>query len=65
MAKLQFTKRQIEMMHECAEYMLNDKQDNLAWVKNNKETYTLETPKEISNQIQVIQNIIAKLWESK
>ena len=52
-------------MHECAEYMLNDKQDNLAWVKNNKETYTLETPREISNQIQVIQNIIAKLWESK
>jgi hypothetical protein len=65
MAKLEFTKRQIQLMHECAEYMLNDKQHNLLWVKDNKETYTLETPREISNQIQVIQNIILKLQESK
>jgi hypothetical protein len=63
MVKLEFTKRQIELMHECAEYMLNDKQDNLAWVKNNKETYTLETPREISNEIKVIENIIEKLQE--
>jgi hypothetical protein len=65
MVKLEFTKRQIELMHECAEYMLCDKQDNLAWVKNNKETYALETPREISNEIKVIENIIEKLQESK
>lgn len=64
MVKLDFTKKQIEMMHECAEYMLNDKQDNLAWVKENKEAYSLETPREISNEVKVIQNIIIKLQEN-
>tara|TARA_R110002012_G_scaffold111522_1_gene256555 strand:- start:1631 stop:1828 length:198 start_codon:yes stop_codon:yes gene_type:complete len=64
MVKLEFTKKQIEMMHECAEYMLNDKQHNLAWVKENKETYILETPREISNEVKVIQNIIIKLQEN-
>jgi|11BtaG_2_1085332.scaffolds.fasta_scaffold42264_2 superfamily II DNA helicase RecQ len=66
MVNLQFTKRQIQALHECVEYMLDDKHCHLQWCKDNKESYPY--PKEIvetANDVKVLKNIIVKLSESK
>lgn len=65
MAKLQFTKRQIEILKDSIEYVLCDKLDHFEWVKNNSDTYTVETPIEIYNEVKILTNIRTKLWESK
>ena len=65
MAKLQFTKRQIEILKDSIEYVLCDKLDHFEWVKNNSDTYTVETPREIYNEVKILNNIRTKLWESK
>jgi|11_taG_2_1085331.scaffolds.fasta_scaffold38932_2 hypothetical protein len=65
MAKLQFTKRQIEILKDTIELVLNDKLDDFEWIKNNSDTYTAETPREIYNEVKILTNIRTKLWESK
>lgn len=65
MAKLQFTKRQIEILKDSIEYVLCDKLDHFEWVKNNSDTYTVEKPREIYNEVKILTNIRTKLWESK
>jgi late competence protein required for DNA uptake (superfamily II DNA/RNA helicase) len=65
MDKLQFTKRQIEILKDSIEYVLCDKLDHFEWVKNNSDTYTVETPREIYNQVKILTNIRTKLWEKK
>jgi len=65
MAKLQFTKRQIEILKDSIEYVLCDKLDHFEWVKNNSYSYTVETPREIYNEVKILTNIRTKLWESK
>lgn len=65
MAKLQFTKRQIEILKDSIEYVLCDKLDHFEWIKNNSDTYTAETPREIYNEVKILTNIRTKLWESK
>ncbi|MAO22854.1 MAG: hypothetical protein CMJ25_19055 [Phycisphaerae bacterium] len=65
MKKLKFTKRQIEILKDSIEYVLCDKLDHFEWVKNNSDTYTVETPREIYNEVKILTNIRTKLWESK
>ena len=65
MTKLRFTKRQIEILKDSIEYVLCDKLDHFEWVKNNSDTYTVETPREIYNEVKILTNIRTKLWESK
>lgn len=65
MTKLRFTKRQIEILKDSIEYVLCDKLDHFEWIKNNSDTYTAETPREIYNEVKILTNIRTKLWESK